>query len=133
MLLFLSVGLAQDIVTLTVQLDGVDPDRGESVYCALFDAAAGFPQNVAMAQGRAMGERVDGALACQFAVARGSYAISVLHDEDGDQELDTGLMGIPREGWGASNNARPAFRAPTFDEARVDVGGDLVTRVTLNY
>ena len=133
MFLLLAAALAQDSVALTVRLDGVDPGRGESVYCALFDTASGFPQNAAMARERAIGERVDGGLACRFAVVRGSYAISVLHDEDGDQELDTGFMGIPREGWGASNNARPAFRAPTFDEARVDVSSDLVTRVTLNY
>lgn len=48
----------------------------------------------------------------------GNYAISIVHDENGNDQLDTNLFGIPKEGYAVSNNA-PAqmFGPPLFSEA----------------
>ena len=35
--------------------------------------------------------------------------------------LDSNWVGKPTEPWGVSVNLRPAFRAPTFEEAAFDV------------
>jgi len=45
------------------------------------------------------------------------YAVSVFHDENYNGKLDTNLLGIPREGVGASNDARGNFRPPKFGAA----------------
>jgi uncharacterized protein (DUF2141 family) len=47
----------------------------------------------------------------------GAYALSVVHDENGNGRLDTRL-GIPREGFGFSNNPRIWFGPPSFESAR---------------
>lgn len=47
----------------------------------------------------------------------GAYAIAVIHDENGNQKLDT-LLGIPREGFGFSRNPAIGFGAPRFGAAR---------------
>ena len=47
----------------------------------------------------------------------GEYALSVLHDENKNGKIDTNFIGIPREGYGVSNNINPKLRAPLFDEA----------------
>jgi len=39
-------------------------------------------------------------------VAPGRYAVSVFHDENSNGKMDTNFIGIPREGVGASNNAK---------------------------
>jgi len=39
----------------------------------------------------------------------GKYAVSVFHDENSNGKLDTNFLGIPREGVGASNNAKGHF------------------------
>jgi uncharacterized protein (DUF2141 family) len=44
-------------------------------------------------------------------------AIAVLHDEDGDRRMATGFFGIPKEGFGVSNNPRILFGPPSFREA----------------
>ena len=44
-------------------------------------------------------------------------AIAVLHDEDGDKRMATGFFGIPKEGFGVSNNPRILFGPPSFDDA----------------
>lgn len=48
-----------------------------------------------------------------------AYALAVVHDENGNGKLDTNFLGIPREGLGASRNARRMFGPPTFDDAKV--------------
>lgn len=50
----------------------------------------------------------------------GTYAVSCFHDVNGNGKLDTNLLGIPTEPYGFSNNARPKFRAPKWDEAKVE-------------
>jgi uncharacterized protein (DUF2141 family) len=39
----------------------------------------------------------------------GSYGLSVIHDENENGELDTNMMGIPKEGFGFGNNAMGTF------------------------
>jgi uncharacterized protein (DUF2141 family) len=57
--------------------------------------------------------------AVHFAVEMpaGAYALSVIHDENGNGRLDTRL-GIPREGFAFSNNPRIWFGPPSFESAR---------------
>jgi len=48
----------------------------------------------------------------------GEYAVRIFHDEDDDEELDTGLFGIPTEAYGFSNNASASFGPPDFQDSR---------------
>lgn len=47
----------------------------------------------------------------------GEYAVKVYHDENGNNELDTRIFGIPIERYGFSNNARGTLGPPEYDEA----------------
>lgn len=49
-------------------------------------------------------------------LAAGSYALAVFHDKNDNGELDTNFLGIPKEGYGWSNNPKPTFRAARYDE-----------------
>ena len=53
-------------------------------------------------------------------VKPGTYALLVIHDENGNGKLDM-MMGIPREGFGFSSNPKIRMRAPRFDEVRFAV------------
>ncbi|RLB87863.1 MAG: hypothetical protein DRH26_14725 [Deltaproteobacteria bacterium] len=48
---------------------------------------------------------------------QGEYAIKVFHDENGNDELDTRMFGIPKERYGFSNNAKGSFGPPEYKEA----------------
>ncbi|WP_332310825.1 DUF2141 domain-containing protein [Novosphingobium aquimarinum] len=54
------------------------------------------------------------------AVPRGRYAISIVHDENGNGKLDKRLM-MPREGYGFSNDAPVRMGPPSFSNAAFDV------------
>lgn len=64
----------------------------------------------------------------------GTYAVSVMHDENADGTLNTGSFGIPREGFGFSQNPEIGTSAPEFSEAAiVVVGRETTTQVKLIY
>lgn len=48
-------------------------------------------------------------------VRPGTYALLIVHDENGNGKLDM-MMGIPREGFGFSNNPAMRPRAPRWEE-----------------
>lgn len=63
----------------------------------------------------------------------GSWAVSVIHDENGNARLDT-FAGIPREGFGFSRNPRIGFGPPRFTAAQFDVGeGGGTQQVRVRY
>lgn len=45
----------------------------------------------------------------------GQYAVRLYHDENGNQLLDTNVLGIPRERYGYSNNVRGWMGEPSFE------------------
>jgi len=77
----------------------------------------------------------EGLVTARFAeVPPGRYAVSVMHDEDGDGELDVGPGGLPLEGVGFTHD--PAVDAGSPDPSDVAFShgrGESLVRVTLNY
>jgi uncharacterized protein (DUF2141 family) len=57
----------------------------------------------------------------------GDYALSVIHDENENGELDSNALGIPKEGFAFGNNAIGKFGPPTFEKAKMKVEGKNVT------
>jgi len=58
-------------------------------------------------------------------LASGEYAVSVIHDINENQELDKGFMGIPKEPYGFSNDARGKFGPPSYEESKLVIKGDV--------
>ncbi|MES2443597.1 MAG: DUF2141 domain-containing protein [Pseudomonadota bacterium] len=66
-------------------------------------------------------------------LAPGTYALAVIHDENGNAKLDT-FAGIPREGFGFSRNPAIGFGPPGFKSAGFAVNGDAATQqVRIRY
>jgi uncharacterized protein (DUF2141 family) len=58
-------------------------------------------------------------------VGKGRYAIAVYHDEDNNGILTKGgLLGIPTEAYGFSNNPRAMFGPPGFDKCAFALESD---------
>ena len=51
-------------------------------------------------------------------VPYGTYAIAGLHDENRSGSMDYTWMGMPKEGYCFSNDAKPFLSAPSFSEAK---------------
>lgn len=48
----------------------------------------------------------------------GEYAIKCYHDENGNNELDKNILGIPKEKYGFSNNANGSFGIPDYEKTK---------------
>jgi uncharacterized protein (DUF2141 family) len=66
-------------------------------------------------------------------VAPGTYAISVMHDTNDNKELDSNLFGIPKEGFGFSNDAMGMFGPPDFKKASFEHDGKKEMVINLKY
>lgn len=63
-----------------------------------------------------------------------TYALALVHDENDNLKIDTGLFGIPTEGFCFSKNAMGMFGPPTFKDAAVSHAvGSGVQKVALRY
>lgn len=51
----------------------------------------------------------------------GRYAVAVFHDTDGNGRLSTWPIGLPKEAYGFSRDARGRFGPPGFDAAAFDL------------
>jgi uncharacterized protein (DUF2141 family) len=117
-----------------LQIAGLRNDKGV-VLCALYSSPDGFPQKSEKAIAHDKSEISEHHATCRFSgVIPGRYAVSVFHDENSNGKLDTNFMGIPREGVGASNNAKGHFGPPKFDAAAFQFpGGRVDLNITIMY
>ena len=72
---------------------------------------------------------------CDFEdIPPGTYALAVVHDENMNGKLDTHLPGIPREGYGFSNDASALLGPPSFYDASFKYDGqNLNLTIGLHY
>jgi uncharacterized protein (DUF2141 family) len=128
----LLVGGAAPVARLDVAVDHLRSAKGTLRLC-LTARPESFPSCVDDAQATVRSVpagagtiRVDG-------LPRGAYALALIHDENSNARLDT-LAGIPREGFGFSNNPPIGFGPPRFASARFSLAGDAgMQQVRMRY
>ena len=57
-------------------------------------------------------------------IPKGSYAVAVFHDENGNRKLDTNMFGIPKEPIAFSKGKMKMFGPPKFDECRFQIASN---------
>ena len=71
---------------------------------------------------------------CVFLPRTGVYAIALYHDENGNGKLDRSGLGLPREGYGFTNDASTLAGLPSFRSTRLSVPKTgLTTSITMKY
>lgn len=129
-LLLAAAASASPAASLEIEVSGLRSTEG-MVLLAVYDQAEAWmkkPLRAAAAQPGANGKsviRLDN-------LPDGDYAISVIHDANGNRKLDSNVMGMPTEAYGFSNNASGNFGPPSFEAARFSVRGDALQRIQLN-
>ncbi|HWR52906.1 MAG TPA: DUF2141 domain-containing protein [Bryobacteraceae bacterium] len=118
---------------LTIVAEGVRNSRGV-VGVLLFRSARGWPEDVGAAFRSEAARAHPGITTMTFEdLPPGTYAIVLLHDENENKKLDKNFFGVPREGWGMSNNPKAHGAAPAFSRARFVFRSDTRLRIHLNY
>jgi uncharacterized protein (DUF2141 family) len=69
-------------------------------------------------------------------VNSGNYAVAVIDDENSDTIMQKNILGIPKEGYGFSNNIKPSIKgAPSFEDClfSVDEGKRELVEIEMQY
>lgn len=62
---------------------------------------------------------------------KGDYAISLYHDENANGTCDRNFFGIPKEPYAFSNNFKPKFSPPSFEDCQFELKGDQSLQIKL--
>jgi uncharacterized protein (DUF2141 family) len=111
--------------TLTVHVIGARNTKGK-IRAALFRGAEGFPNDASRAvhtQAADIDPQTSSAQIVFTDLPAGVYAVSVFHDENMNQKLDKNFVGVPKEGYGASNNPKKKMGPPSFEETKFELSG----------
>jgi len=102
-----------------------------TVEVSLFNSAESFLIHPYLQQSGKVGE--DGNYSTYFAsLPEGEYAVVVVHDANDNGQLDLGFLDFGGEDYSYSNNVRPWFGRPDFDEVKFVVGEtDVVIEIDL--
>jgi len=122
----ISVGQAQS--ELTVQVTNIKAIKGKVLICVV-DEKADFLKNckyssMATVEGSEVSVVIKD-------VEDGEYAISIFHDKNNDDKLNTNFVGIPKEPYGFSNNPFAMFGPPSFEKCLFAVNANTSVSIKL--
>jgi uncharacterized protein (DUF2141 family) len=117
---------AQESGTLQLTVSNIKTAEGK-IMVAVFNEASTF-----LTDNRYEGIAVPVTKAGSIEVAIpdlpfGKYALSIFHDKNDNDELDSNWMGIPKEPYGFSNNAKGSFGPPSYEKVVFDFEKDQQT------
>lgn len=108
-----------DAVGLKISIQIPAQSHGAIAYL-VFGTPIGFPNDKTKAIRNGFVQPAPGqnevVVEVQPPLPPGKYAVSAYQDLNGNRRLDTGWLGIPREPVGVSNNPKPHFGPPRFEE-----------------
>ncbi len=122
--------------TVTVLITAARSARGKMIVW-LFKDAQGFPNDTSKIfrqQSVGIDPNTKIAQVTFKNLPQGTFAVTVLHDENNNGKMDKNFFGMPKEGYGASNNPKKRMRAANFDEAKFSLNASEQTiKIALIY
>jgi len=103
---------------LTVRINNLDSNEGK-VLVGLYDSQKTFLSKSFMGEASSIDNK-----ACIVVfknVPAGTYAVSYVHDENNNGKMDTNFIGIPKEGYGCSNDAQGFMGPPEWRDAKFEL------------
>lgn len=122
---------AGSTASLTIAVNGIRNTNGTLIACVFRDKD-GFPTCQKARTAIRQSVRINGtSMTVRFTnLAPGTYAASVQHDEDGNGQLKTNFIGMPKEGVGISNNPGGI---PRWSRSLIQVGTGTAIAITMKY
>ena len=114
-------------ITLDVVVQNIEIGKGNIVVDIYNDDKSFFKKPFISKTLRANNQNLN----FSFDIPEGIYAVAVYQDINENGKLDKGLFSIPKEPYGLSNNYRPKFSAPTFDDCKFKAAQQTTITITL--
>lgn len=126
--------MTQDYGTIIIELDTLENYQG-AIQISLFTGGDGFPDDWEKAfTSKTVAVTPELKEIRLEDIPYGKYGLAIIHDENENYKLDTNFLGIPKEGYGFSNNARGRFGPPDYsDTAFILDTESLVLNIEMKY
>lgn len=116
---------------ITISVINLRNNKGH-VLVSLFKEEDGFPSDTGKAFRKEKVNIMNLKAVISFApLPPGTYAVAILHDENDDMKMNTTFPGIPKEGYGFSNNVTGTFGPPSYNRASFKHNGTYLTAITI--
>ncbi|WP_411894586.1 DUF2141 domain-containing protein [Winogradskyella sp. A2] len=119
---------AQKVFNLTVNIEEASSNDGQMMI-ALYDNASDFLEKTF--KGTTSEISNYGCVVTFENIPEGTYAVSIFHDENKNDKLDSNFIGIPKEDYGCSNNAKGFMGPPKWKDAKFEIKADKSITITL--
>ena len=132
MIMLLSAAFGQS--SMIVKVDGLRENSG-NLMVFVYDNADAFPTKRDKAFRLKKVPVTSSSMTVSFGdIPSGTYGIAVYHDENTNDKMDRHWYGMPKEGYGASNDAKGSFGPPKFDDSKFDFQRSQDTiKITIHY
>jgi uncharacterized protein (DUF2141 family) len=118
---------------IKINISALNTDKG-NVLVALFNTSNGFPEDASKAYKTAKSKAVKGTKSIILTdIPPGNYAIAIFHDANDDGKMNKNMLGIPKEGYGVSNNVKNLMSAPEFKAAKFTHQQSTELSIMINY
>jgi uncharacterized protein (DUF2141 family) len=106
---------------ITVVVNGFKNTNGNCII-NLYNKSEGFPNSNTLVYKTITTKIKNNSAQIVFDnIEPGTYAVSILHDANSDGMLNKNMFGIPKEGYGASNNIIPSLSSPNFEDSKFEI------------
>lgn len=100
---------------LSVTVTNVKSNKGK-ISVAVYDNADGFLKFDKVFKAERTPSKTGSTEVVIKDLPEGTYALAAFHDENGNDKLDTNMLGIPKEPLGFSKGKMKTFGPPSFEE-----------------
>lgn len=126
---FLMISQEKKEVALTVNISGMKSNKG-TILIALYNSKEDFLKK--RYREAILKIKNKKAVVIFENLEKGVYAITLFHDENGNQKMDTNFFGIPKESYGTSNGAKGFMGPPKYEDAKFLITQNNTITITLN-
>ncbi len=119
-------------VNVTIKVEGLRSAKG-SVGISLYNEKGEFPGEGAIQTKVVKLESTKHFEVVFEGLEAGEYAVALMHDENGNGDLDFNEYGMPLEGFGFSNNVDVSMGPATFQQAAFKVNESVNQSISLLY
>lgn len=126
----LSSVFATDNPKLTLHIQNIDAIKGK-IIIGVFNTDKDFLKDGVAIKNYSIDVNETSETIIIDDLSKGEYAISLYHDENSDNECNRNFLGIPKEGYGFSNNVKPKFSPPSYEACKFLLTTDVVMKINV--
>jgi uncharacterized protein (DUF2141 family) len=117
--------------SLSISVHGIKSTKG-NIVIGLYNQSKGFLKTSKRYRGVHLRARGRTSRYTFTSIPAGTYAIGVFHDANHNGQLDRNFLGIPKEGYGVSNNPR-VFGKPAFSQCSFHLKKNKKISIQMRY